>query len=157
MMNKKGLLVLRDIMFMMLIVTSIFIFSGLFIRDMALNYGNTNMTTEWNDNNIDSVGNRTFFNVNSDLDDTSEGLQGGIISLLGGLLTGIGDTLQMVLTAPVSFGNIIASTLTATGMDSSDGTSINTVALIIKYLIAGILYAIIIFSIVSAFLQGGKL
>ena len=157
MINKKGSLVLRDIMFMMLIVTSIFIFSGLFVRDMANSYGNTVMTNEWSANKIDTVGNKTFFDTSQDLNETGTNMEGGIVSLLGGLLTGAGDALQMVLLAPVSIGNVVASTLTATGLDTGDGTSINTVALIIKFLIAGILYAIIIFSIISAFLQGGKL
>jgi len=88
---------------------------------------------------------------------TAKNLDTGMFSLLGGLLTGAGDALQMVLLAPVSIGEVVASTLTGAGLDTGDGTSINTVALIIKFLIAGILYAIIIFSIISAFLQGGKL
>lgn len=151
MINKRGSLVLRDIVFMMLIVTSIFIFAGLFVVEMGNNYDNTNMTNEWIGSNINLAGNSSFYDTSDQLNDTASDLDGGLINLLSGGLDAIGGTLRMVLLAPVTFGEIVSSTLEDAGLGG------NTLATTIKFLIAGILYGIIIFSVASAFLQGGRL
>ena len=153
MINKKGAVVLRDVMFMMLIVSAIFIFAGLFVSEMSLNYENTNMSDEWALAGTNTIANSTFYNTYDDVSETGEGLdedQGGILSLISGALEGIGTTLFMVLTAPNTIGTLVGQTL----IDMGVGTQVST---IINYLIVGILYAIVIFTIVSSFLQGGKL
>lgn len=153
MINKKGALVLRDIIFMMMIVSSIFIFAGLFVSETAFNYGNTNMSNEWSLTQTNTIANSTFYNTGTDVGEAGESLsdtETGIFSLITGTLDGIGNTLFMVLTAPNTIGGLLAGTLEDMGVTSS-------VTLIIKYLIVTILWGIVIFTVASAFLQGGKL
>jgi len=152
MMNKRGSLVLRDIMFMMLIISAIFVLSGLFVSQMAFNYGNTNMSDEWGITGTNTLANSTFYDVGSNITDTGAGLSAetGIWSLIKGTLNGVGDALFLVLTAPNTIGNLVSGILQDAGVAIS-------VANIIKYLIVTIFWAIIIFTVISAFLQGGKL
>ena len=160
MMNKKGSLVLRDVMFMMIIVSAIFVFASLFVGEMASNYGNDNMSEEWAGNNIYSDGNSTFYSTSAEIDSTGEGLsitEGGeagglygLISSVANALDGIGEALVMVLAAPNTLGGLIYGVLLDAGVAPS-------ISLVIKYLIISILWGIIIFSIISAFLRGGKL
>lgn len=155
-MNKKGALVLRDMVFMMMIMSSIFVLAGLFVSDMANNYQNTNMTSEWALTETTSLANSTFYSVGDDVIETGDELSTestGIWSLIEGIgntLKGVGKALFMVLTAPNTVGNLLAATLEDMGVASM-------VASIIKYLIVIILWSVIIFTIASAFLRGGKL
>lgn len=156
MMNKKGALVLRDMIFMMMIMSSIFVLAGLFVSDMANNYENTNMSEEWAITGTTALANSTFYSVGSDVTETADGLSTestGIWSLIEGVgntLKGIGKALFMVLTAPNTVGDLLSVTLEDMGVNS-------TVAGIIKYLIVIVLWSVIIFTIASAFLRGGKL
>lgn len=153
MMNKKGSLVLRDIVFMMMIVSGIFVFAGLFISEMALNYENTNMTNEWAISGTNTIANSTFYDTGSNVEGVGADLNEestGIWSLIGETLDGVGSALYMVLTAPNTIGNLVSGTLEDAGVISS-------VSSIIKYLIVVILWTVIIFTIISAFLKGGKL
>ncbi len=155
MINKKGALILRDMIFMMMIVSAIFVFAGLFISEMALNYENTNMTNEWALTDTNILANSTFYDTSSDVKETGEGLQTestGIWSLIEGVgntLKGIGSALFMVLTAPNTIGSLVYGTLIDMGING-------TFASIIKYLIVTVLWGVIIFTIASAFLRGPK-
>jgi len=156
MMNEKGSLVLRDMVFMMMIVSAIFILSGLYVSEMASNYENTNMSDEWGIRGTNTLANSTFYSVGSDISETGEDMgesPTGIFSLISsgaGVLKGIGKALFMVLTAPNTIGDLVEATLEDIGVASG-------IASIIKYLIVIILWAIVIFTISSAFLKGGKL
>lgn len=156
MMNKKGQLVLRDMVFMMMIVSAIFVLAGIFVSDMANSYDNTNMSEEWSLTGTNILSNSTFYDVGDDVVETADGLSTestGIWSLIegaGNTLKGIGKALFMVLTAPNTIGTLLAGTLEDMGVATS-------VASIIKYLIVILLWGIIIFTIASAFLRGGKL
>jgi len=153
MINKKGSLVLRDVVFMMMIVSAIFIFSGLFVSEMALNYDNTNMSNEWGITGTNTLANSTFYNTGSDIEGAGNKLSEpdtGIWQLVTGTLKGIETTLTMILTAPNTIGDLVSGTLLDAGLST-------TIASIIKYLIITLFWIIIIFTIVSAFLQGGKL
>ncbi len=155
-MNKKGALVLRDMVFMMMIMSAIFVLAGLYVGDMANNYGNTNMTNEWAITGTTSLANSTFYNVGDGVAETGSELGSdstGIWSLIEGVgntLKGIGKALFMVLTAPNTVGDLVSATLEDMGVNSS-------VASIINYLIVIVLWGVIIFTIASAFLRGGKL
>lgn len=154
--NKKGSLILRDMIFMMMIVSAIFIFAGLFVSEMALNYENTNMSDEWALTDTNTLANSTFYDTGSEVETTGSGLQTnstGIWSLIqgaGNTLTGIGKALFMILTAPNTIGSLVYGTLTDMGLSA-------TFSSIIKYLIVTILWGIIIFTIASAFLRGPKI
>jgi len=156
MMNKKGVLVLRDMMFMMLIVSSIFVFAGLFVSDMATKYENTNMSEEWAITGTNTLANTTFIGTSNSINDTGAGLSEqstGIWALLSdplNTLKGIGDMLFMVVLAPNTIGNLLSSTLGDMGVDPA-------VTQIIKFLLVGVLWSIVIFTIGAAFLRGGRL
>ncbi len=153
MINKKGSLVLRDIVFMIMIVSGVFVFAGLFVSEMALNYSNTNMSDEWGITGTNTIANSTFYNTGSDVEGVGEDLNEestGIWSLISGTLDGIGSALYMVLTAPNTIGDLVSGTLEDAGVISS-------VATVINFLIVTMLWIVIIFTVISAFLQGGKL
>jgi len=153
MMNKKGSLVLRDIVFMMITVSAIFVLCGIFVSDMAIKYENTNMTSEWAGTGTTKLANSTFYSVGSDVTDTGDGLSQestGILSLVLGGLEGVGKAMFMVLNAPSTIGDLVSVTLIDMNVNS-------TVAGITNYLIVIVLWAIIIFTVISAFLRGGKL
>ena len=151
-MNKKGSLVLRDVIFMMMIVSAIFVFAGLFVSEMALNYDNDNMTNEWAIKKTNTIANDTFYSTGSNVSETGQGLSGettGIWSLITGTLDGVGDALFMVITAPNTIGSLVGGTLEDLG-----GPKV--VSDIVQYLIVIILWGVVIFTVISAFLQGGK-
>jgi len=158
MMNKKGAVVLRDIVFMMVIVSCIFVLSGLYVSEMALNYENDEMSNEWASSGINVSGTKVFndsannlTNVGSELGNKSTGLLSliGLSGVASGL-EGLGNALSLVFTAPNTIGGLVGSTLN----DAGAGT---TVAGIIKYLIIILLWVVVIFTVISAFLRGGKL
>ena len=156
MMNKKGTVVLRDIMFMMLIVSSIFVFAGFFIGEMAVNYENINMSEEWAVAGINTSGNSMFYETGEEITDTGDDLSQestGIYSLISSAvnaLQGLGNGLMMVLFAPNTIGSLISSVLADIGIPS-------TLVTIIKISIVFVLWVIVIFSVYSAFLRGGKI
>jgi len=150
MMNKKGSLVLRDVVFMMLIVSAIFVFAGLFVSEMSLNYENTNMTDEWGISKTNDLASSMLEDTSGDMESAGDSLGTGIWDLVIGGLKSIGGILEMVVTAPNTIGNLVSGTLVDIGIPSSMGSWIG-------YLISGILWAVIIFTIYSSFLKGGKL
>ena len=153
---KKGALVLRDVMFMMMMVSAIFVLAGLFVSEMAVNYDNTNMSSEWGISGTNTIANSTFYDTSDDVTTVGQDLGSnstGIWSLITsatGTLEGIGNALFMVLTAPNTIGNLVGGVLQDAGVSA-------TVSEVIKYLIVVVFWIIIIFTIISAFLRGGKL
>lgn len=149
-MNKKGSLVLRDLIFMMMIMSSIIILAGFFVTDMASNYDNTNMSSEWSGIGMNTSSNTLFDDTYSNVSSTGESLREdtGIFSFLSSKLEGIGSTLFMVLTAPTTVANFIA------GIAESAGSPVLIVTLI-KILLNTILWGVVIFTIISAFTPGG--
>ena len=146
---KKGEIILRDIVFMMFIVSAIFIFAGLFVSEMAYNYDNTNMSNEWVIRGTNIFANQTFYDTSSDMNETATGLSGGVWSLVSGVYKSIGTIITTILTAP----NTIAALVTGILQDFGLATS---VANVLYYLITGIFWAIIIFVVYSFFAPGGN-
>lgn len=155
-MNKRGLVVLRDVVFMMMIVSSIFVFAGLYVGELAFNYDNTNMSEEWGLTGTSTYASTIFNDTKDDVAETGGGMSSnstGIWSLIegtGNTLKGIGDALFMVLLAPNTIGNLLYVTLVDIGAGA-------TIATLVKWLTVTILWGIVIFTIASAFLRGGKL
>jgi len=156
MIGKKGALVLRDIMIMMLMISSIFVLASLFIEDMSSNYDNTVMSNEWAASGINLSGNSMFDDTSDNLNETGSNLiteETGLSALISSItqsLEGIGKALFMVLAAPNTIGDMISSTLLAANAPPA-------VVNVIKWLIIGALWSVVIFSIASAFLRGGRL
>ena len=161
MMNEKGSLVLRDMVFMMMIVSAIFVLSGLYVSEMASNYENTNMSDEWGITGTNSLANSTFYSVGENASETGKEMAEeptGIFSLIdsgASLLKGIGKALFMVMYAPNTIGDLVGATLEDVGAGSVEDKL--SISWIIKYLIIAILWGIVIFTISSAVLKGGKL
>jgi hypothetical protein len=154
--NKKGV-VLRDILFMMLITSSIIVFAGFFVSEIANNYDNTDMANEYLGGKTNILGNQTFFTTKGNVTDSGQVLADestGIYSFTTGTLTGIGQILGMVLLAPNTIGDLIAGMLEDMGVVSEGSEGLATT---IKWTIVVILWILIVLTIVSAFLQGGKL
>ncbi len=155
-MNTRGELVLRDVVFMMIMVSAIFVLAGLFVGEMSVNYDNENMSSEWAISGTNVSSDSMFTGTGEDVAEVGQDLANeptgiwALISSLANALGGIGDALFMVMTAPNTIGNLVAGTL----QDAGVGTGI---AFTIKYLIVTVFWIIIIFTIISAFLRGGKL
>jgi len=161
MMNKRGSLVLRDMVFMMMIISAVFILAGLYVSEMANNYENTNMSNEWAIKQTNTLANSTFYSVGENVSETGVDMgekPTGIFSLIdsgANVLKGIGGALFMVMTAPNTIGELVGGTLEDVGAGSVEDRG--SISWIIKYLIITVLWGIVIFSISSAFLRGGKL
>lgn len=155
MMNKKGALVLRDMLFMMMIVSIIFVLAGYFVNDMAINYDNTNMSEEWEIKNAYKLGNSTFYKTGLEVEATGDALKTNSTGIYGmlksgaSILTGLGKGLVMILTAPNTISSLVSGTLEDMGVPP-------TFATVIRIFIITILWAIVIFTIYTAFLRGSR-
>ena len=68
MMNKKGSLALRNIMFMLLIFSSVLMLGSLFVLNMGDEYENTEMVSDYvSDGSIGSVGDNLYGDVNGSI------------------------------------------------------------------------------------------
>ena len=147
--NKKGGMVLRDIVFMIIIFSGIIALSSVFVSNMATTYTNTNMTNEYNQDNL---GEGNLSATAERWGEISRNLAGenGIPQLLKGTLQAAGEMMRQVILAPVTFSSMLTEILGDIGV-SAELTSI------LKYILTGLLYGLIVFVIYSAFLKGGKL
>jgi hypothetical protein len=156
MMSRKGAIVLRDVVFMMMMVSAIFVLCGFFIQDMAVNYDNDNMSSEWALTGTNVTGNSMFYDTAGEVSDVGQGLATeatglyALVSSIVNALDGIGDALFMVMNAPSTIGNLVSGMLEDAGAPSA-------LASMIKWLIVTVFWGVIIFTIISAFLRGGKL
>jgi len=148
MMNNRGGMVLRNIIFITIIFTGIIAFASIAINDIADKYNNTNMSSSYNQ---DTYGVNELKTRSDIWKGISEKLtSGNLIKMLDAGLEGLGVGFIEVLTAPITLGNMVTSVLKDLAVP--DG-----VANIFKYIIAFSLYVLITFVIYSAFLKGGKL
>jgi len=145
--NKKGRMILRDVIFIIIIFSGVVALSSIFVNQMGTTYGNTNMTSSYNQ---DSIGSSQLNETTNKWQGIAEKLDGNLLQMLLGTLEAAGEVLKEVLTAPVTFGNMLENVLTDFGVDAS-------ITNIIGFILTAILYIIIVFVIVSAFLQGGQL
>lgn len=153
MMNKKGALVLRDIMFILLIFSTIIILASLFVLDMGETYSNSDMSSEYQaGDSIGNIGGSMYSDVNDSLDsmikDTDESV--GSFTLVTSIVNGIGSVLSTIIQAPLIMRDAAISLMVALKVPSS-------VATITSNLILGLITIVIIFVIGSAFLRGGKI
>lgn len=150
-MNKKGSLVLRDIMFMLIIFSSIITLAGLVVFNMADEYSNTQMTTDYNANgSIGNLGESVYTNINSSVGDFTSSTQDSIGSwnIVTGAIQGIGSVLLGVLKAPVYIKTALTALMIALKIPS-------IIALIVGNLIMVSIYIVIIFVIMTALTRGG--
>lgn len=147
--DKKGGLVLRDIVFMMFIFAGIIAFSSILVTEMGSHYSNENMTNSYNQ---DTIGSSSLTSEAEKWEGIGEDISGknGVVKMLGGGLSAIGNVLLEVLKAPATFSNILTSTLDIVGASEEFQNMAGMV-------LSGLLYALIIFGIVKVFLRGGDI
>ena len=146
-MNKRGGMVLRDVVFIIIIFSVIIALSSVFVSEMGNTYSNANMTSSYDKS---SIGSEQLNETSTRWEEIGENLNGNIIQMLVGTLQAAGEILKEVLLAPAKFSSMLTSILTDFGVDDS-------IVNIIRLALAGALYILIVFVIISAFLQGGKL
>ena len=152
MMNKKGSLVLRDIMFMLVIFSGILALSSVLVVDMAHEYSNDNMNTEYYaSDSIGSLGDEGLVNVSASIQTMKNETEGSVGSweLVTGAVKGIGTVLFTVLKSPVYVGRALTTMMVALRIPTS-------IAFIVGNITIFLIYVVIIFVIMSAFLRGGK-
>jgi len=150
--NKKGSMVLRDIIMMIIVFTGIIALSSIFVQNVADTYDNVNMSAGFDK---DTIGKTQLKNQSTTWKDIGEDLNGNFLEMLTGTFKAAKEVLSQVLFAPNTFSHMITGVLEdlGVGTETEDGSILN----IIQILISSILYTVIVFVIVSAFLQGGKL
>jgi len=149
-MNKKGNLVLRDVMFMLIILTGIIGFAALTVQDFSIGYHNQNMSNEFGNSSIRLVADNSFTSTKNNVSSMGGETQSGIGALVDGLLTTGGTIISTVFLAPVTFGNILTAIFTDLSIPYN-------VANLIGNFVSAIIYILIVFVILAAFLRGGKI
>jgi len=146
-MNRKGGMVLRNVIFIVIIFSGIMALSSIFVSEMSFSYNNTNMSSSYNQ---DLIGKDQLSKTTSTWQDIAEKLQGNLFEMLLGTLKAAGQVLKEVLFAPATFSSILASVLKSFGVSGS-------ITKILGFILAASLYVLIIFVIISSFLKGGKM
>ena len=146
-MNKKGSLILRDIIMMIIVFTGIIALASIFVNEMGDTYDNTNMTTSYNQ---DSIGKTELTETASKWEEIGQNLDGNLLEMLLGTLQAAKEILTEVIKAPATFSNMLTSVLEDLGVSEA-------ITNVLGFIITAGLYIVIVFVIISAFLQGGKL
>jgi len=145
--NKRGSLVLRDVIMLIIVFTGIIALSSVFVQDLADTYDNENMSISYNQ---DTIGETQLTETANVWEDIGQDLDGNLLNMLTGTLKAAKEILTQVIKAPATFSNMLVSIMTDLGVDES-------ITDIIGFIMTAVLYIVIIFTIISAFLQGGKL
>ena len=145
--NKRASMVLRDIIMIIIVFTGIIALASIFVQDVADTYDNENMSISYNQ---DSVGETQLTDTASKWEEIGQNLNGNLLEMLLGTMQAAKEILTEVLTAPATFSNMLMSILEDIGV----GDSITNV---LGFIITAGLYILIVFTIISAFLKGGKL
>ena len=157
--NRLGAVVLRDVIFMIIIAGGIMALSSLFVLDLSAEYNNTNMTNEYNADRTSTLGTSLLGNVNTSVEtmrtatqssgNETGGLIGTILDLGVGAVKGASTIILTVFQAPIYLGDALSIITTSLGIPHS-------ISVIIGAIFSMLLYAVIIFVIISAALRGGK-
>ena len=160
MMNKRGGLVLRDVLFMLITFSAILALGSVYVNYMANEYSNTNMISEYDNTKVNSLGDKLLFgNVSSMIDVQERNMGNESDSVIGswttstgfyGGIAGAGAILVSILKAPIYVGNAVAIILNAFLIPT-------IVSKIISTMIVFLIYGLIVFVIISALLKGGKI
>ena len=150
MMNKKGSLILRDVLFLMLIFSGIIVFASIFVNELAITYEDTDMQNEFAGSSLNLNATTSFYKTSDSAENVKEAAETGLGDLvLGGLKTA-GSILIEIVTAPITFANMIELSLESMSVPTVITKPLGIIIIAISYILIG-------FVIISAFLQGGKL
>tara|TARA_R100001086_G_scaffold108735_1_gene55026 strand:+ start:6247 stop:6729 length:483 start_codon:yes stop_codon:yes gene_type:complete len=160
MMNKKGTVVLRDVMFMIIIFGGVMALMSIAVFDMSSEYSNTNLTSDYNALGISTLGGVTSADLNKTV--TSQ-----ISATLGenegeqGTGEAIGISFDKIASAPKIvlgvFINAPRITSNALSIMFKDLGIPSVIFDIIATMILSILAIILVFGIITALLKGGKM
>jgi len=154
--QKKGRVILRDIVLITLILSAVLVFASTFVTQMANNYGLTNMSDEYGLASISMSTTSGLFNTTAgNITDASGKLQAaGESKGLWGLVAGFSEVtvtiIKVFLTAPNQVGNLVKGILQDYGVAPALTAGI-------QIFITMILWAIVIFSVLTAFRAGSEI
>ena len=153
--NKKGAMVLRDIMFIVISFAIIMALASVLVRSMANEYSNTQMITDYdNSESVGNLGDTVFVNVSSSLESMKESTDQnnsllGSFSSITGAISGAAEILGAILSFPKYIGSAISTMMVALSIP-------DPLPDLVKNAITYFIYVLIIFVIISALLKGGK-
>jgi len=156
MMNKKGEVLLRHIMILMIVFAGLMTLAALLVNSLANSnaYDNPQMLSEFSE--VEGIGSNLLNqNLSPAFDDMRNQTvdEGGVISSFTsetGIISGAGQILLVVIKSPSYIGTTIGSLLESVGVNT-------VVAGVIKTIFNLIIYAVIIFVLISALLRGSKM
>lgn len=159
MMNKKGTIILRDVMFMIIIFGGVMTLMSVFVLNMSTEYGNNALTNEYGLLGINSLGDTVTDNITTSVDiqrnatsGEGEGQDGAAIAIGTGAV-GVGGAASIVLSVWKTPAIIQNSLIAMFG----DGNVPYVITVIITTMIISLLSIILIFGIITALLKGGKM
>ena len=150
-MNKKGGMAIRDIMFILIIFVAIMGLAGVFVKDMAQNYDNPTMETEYTGSeSVGGLSDSMFSNLNNSIGIMKSGADEGAstFGILSGAIKGIPSILAEIIKTPIYIGSALGTLLTALRLPDPIPTIVKNTAIFL-------IYVIIIFVIASALSRGG--
>ena len=145
-MNKKAV-TLRNIVFMIIIFSGIIALSSVFVSQMGNEYSNTNMTSSYNQ---DAIGENQLSDTSQRWKVIGNNLNGNLLEMFLGTFQAAGEILTEVISSPSTFTNMLMTILEDIGVGES-------ITAVLGFIMTASLYIIIVFIIISAFLQGGKM
>jgi len=146
-MNKNGSMVLRDIVMLIIVFSGIIALASIFVNDIGDTYSNTNMTSSYNQDAIDE---NQLSNTSQRWTTIGNNLNGNLLEMFLGTFQAAAEILTEVIKAPATFTNMLMTILEDIGVGES-------ITIMLGFIITASLYILIVFIIISAFLQGGKL
>jgi len=147
MMNKRGEVVLRNIIMIIIIFSGVIALASVFVQEMGNSYENTNMTTSYNQG---TIGETELKETANKWEDIGQKLDGNLFELLVGTAQAAKEILTEVILAPNTFGNMIESVLEDIGVEKATTQ-------IFGFIVTAALYIVIIFVVISSMLKGGKM
>ena len=145
--NKRGDMVLRDLIFIIIIFTGLIALCSIFVNQIGTTYEDyTNMSSDYNQ---DAIGSSQLSETGDVWTGIAENMQGNIFDFLLGTLQAAGEILKEVIAAPATFSNLVSNVLKSFGVISEELIGV------FAFILTAILYILIIFVIITAFLPGG--
>jgi len=145
--NKRGDMVLRDIVFIIIIFTGIVALLSIFVGQMGTTYEDyTNMSIEYNQ---DDIGDSQLNETGDRWQEISISLtEGNIIERLWGTAEAAGEIILEIVKAPATFSDLVSTILDDLGVQKELTNSLS-------FILTATLYILIAFVIITAFLPGG--
>jgi hypothetical protein len=149
--DERGEIALRDIIFSIVIFSTMMALAAAYVLNMAQEYGNTNMSNEFFDeDNVGNLGENMFNYMNGSVGNMSSEIDksAGTFGTISGTIEGVGTILKIVITSPLYVKTTITSVLTSMRVPYPIPTIMGNMFLLL-------LTAMVIFVILSSVSRGG--